>query len=149
MNTFTVTVTDPCFTTVIQLPFSTLANMSYTIAAAASTQTFALGTNSKAVQLTDPTLCGPIEYSITEMYSFVTLNSSTNPATISVQSNLIPDTGVYSATLHAKLLNYPSVTPVDIGFSITMINPCLTTTLNLPTAISAVTISALSGVGST
>jgi len=40
------------------------------------------------------------------MYSFVTLNSSTNPATISVQTNLIPDTGVYTATLHAKLLNY-------------------------------------------
>ena len=128
----------------IQLPFSTLSNMSYVIAAAASTQTFALGTDSKSTLTAIASLCGPIEYSILQGFSFATVNAS---GTISVQTSLITDTGVHSATFNAKLTNYPAVANVQVGFTITITNPCLTTTLTLPTALVAATITSQSGVG--
>ena len=66
-----------------------------------------------------------------------------------MQTNLTSDAGVHSATFRAKLTNYSSyVANVEIGFQITITNPCLTTTLTLPTALTAVTITSLSGVSS-
>ncbi len=66
-----------------------------------------------------------------------------------MQTNLTSDAGVHSATFRAKLTNYSSfVANVEIGFQITITNsnPCLTTTLTLPTTLTAVTITSLSGV---
>ena len=120
--------------------------MSYFVAQPASSQTFALdGTNSKAALTSISSLCGPIEYSIVENYSFVTFDAVNGK--ISVQTNLISDANVHSATFRAKLTNYSSyVANVEIGFQITITNPCLTTILTLPTTLTAVTITSLSGV---
>ena len=121
--------------------------MSYIVAQAASSQTFALdGTNSKAALTSISSLCGPIEYSIVEGYSFVTVDAVNGK--ILVQTNLTSNAAVHSANFRAKLKNYPDVASVDIGFQITITNPCLTTTLTLPTTLTAVTITSLSGVSS-
>ena len=58
------------------------------------------------------------------------------------------DIGVYSATLQVKLTNFPAVTPVEVPFAITLLDPCLTTTLTLPTSLTPVTITALDGISS-
>jgi hypothetical protein len=121
--------------------------MSYVVAQPAISQTFALdGTNSKAFLTSISSLCGPIEYSIVEGYLFATLDAVNGK--ISVQTNLISDTNIHSATFRAKLKNYLNVANVDIGFQITITNPCSTTTLTLPTTLTAVTITSLSGVSS-
>lgn len=92
--------------------------MTHTITQAAATQTFSLGSDSASILLGIPSLCGPIEYSIVEAYSFVSVTITSNPGTISVQSSLLSDVGTYTATLEAKLTNYPAVAPVQITFSI-------------------------------
>jgi hypothetical protein len=120
--------------------------MNYIIAQAASTQIFALGTDSKSALTGVTSLCGPIEYSVVVLgYSFASVN--TVNGIISVQSNLINDAGVHNATFKAKLTNYPLVAHVNIGFQITITNPCLTTALTLPTTLTSVTITSLSGTG--
>lgn len=43
--------------------------------------------------------------------------------------------------------DYVVVANVDIGFIITITNPCLSTTLNLPTTLTSATIISLSGTG--
>ncbi len=45
--------------------------------------------------------------------------------------------GTYTATLKAKLTNYSGITPATIAFSVTLVDPCLTTTLVLPTNLVA------------
>jgi hypothetical protein len=93
--------------------------MSYFVAQAASSQTFALdGTNSKAALISIPSLCGPIEYSIVENYSFATVDAVNGK--ILVQTNQEGDANVHSATFRAKLTNYPSVASVEIRFFITI-----------------------------
>ena len=121
--------------------------MNYAVAAAATSQTFGLGTDSKSVLTGISGFCGPIEYSITQAYSFATIVISTS-GTITVQTSQISDVGVHSATFDAKLTNYPAVAHVQIGFTITISNPCLSTTLTLPTTLTAVTITSLSGISS-
>ena len=59
------------------------------------------------------------------------------------------DIGTYTATLKAKLTNYAGVTPAQVSFSVTLVNPCLTTTLALPTTLVATSITSLSGLTST
>jgi hypothetical protein len=119
--------------------------MSYVVAQPASSQTFALdGTNSKAALTSISSLCGPIEYSIKEGYSFATIDAVNGK--ILVQTDLTSDADVHSATFRAKLKNYPDVACVDIGFQITITDPCLTTTLTLPTTLTSVTITSRSGV---
>jgi len=118
--------------------------MNYVIAQAASTQNFVLGTDSKSALSGVSSLCGPIEYSvIVPGYSFTSVDAVNG--VISVQSNLINDAGVHNATFKAKMTNYALVAHVDIGFEITITNPCLTTVLTLPTTITSVTITSLSG----
>ena len=92
-------------------------------------------------------MCGPIEYTIVEAYSFVSIASAADPGTISVQSSLLSDANTYTATFQAKLTNYPLVAPVEITFTITLVDPCLTTSLSLSTTLTAVTITSLSGTG--
>jgi hypothetical protein len=107
-----------------------------------------LGTDSKSVLTAIPSFCGPIAYSIVEGYSFVSLSSLSNPGTISIQTNKLSDAGVYTATFDALLTTYPTVAHAEIVFTITIIDPCLTTMLALPTALAPVTIVAMSGIGS-
>ena len=59
------------------------------------------------------------------------------------------DINTYTATLRAKLTNYSGVTAAIVAFSVTLINPCLTTTLALPTTFIAKTITSLSGITET
>ena len=47
------------------------------------------------------------------------------------------DKGTHTATLQAKLTNYAGVAPKQVAFSVTLVNPCLTTTLALPTTLVA------------
>ncbi len=90
-------------------------------------------------------MCGPIEYLIVEGYSFASINAVNG--IISVQTNLITDVDDHNATFRAKLTNYSDVAHVDIGFRIKITNPCLTTVLTLPTTLTSVTITSLSGTG--
>ena len=83
-----------------------------------------------------------------EGYTFVSVTSLSNPGTISIQTSMLADAGVYTATLDAKLTSYPAVTHAQVIFTITVIDPCLTTTLTLPTVLAPVTITAMSGTGS-
>ena len=53
--------------------------------------------------------------------------------------------GTYTATLEAKLTNYAGVTPAQVALEVTLVNPCLTTTLALPTVLVATSITSLSG----
>jgi len=116
--TFSVFVDGPCSTTTVQLSFLTLASMTHTITHAAVTQPFSLGTDSESVKYGIPSLCGPIEYSIVEAHSFVSVTSTTSAGTISVQSSLLSNIGTYTATLEAKLTNYPEVAPAQVPFTI-------------------------------
>jgi hypothetical protein len=90
-------------------------------------------------------LCGPIEYSIVEGYSFASVDAVNG--IISVQSNNINDANDHNVTFRAKMRDYSLVAHVDIGFKITITNPCLTTVLTLPTTLTSVTITSLSGTG--
>ena len=68
---------------------------------------------------------------------------------ISLASNSIADANMYTPTLQAKLTNYSGVSATTVAFSVTLINPCLTTTLALPTTLIAKTITSLSGITET
>jgi len=57
--------------------------------------------------------------------------------------------GPYTATLSATLVNYPAVPPALLTFSVTLVDPCLTTALALPTILVTFTITAFDGVGFT
>ena len=59
------------------------------------------------------------------------------------------DINTYTATLRAKLTNYSGVTAAIVAFSVTLINPCLTTTLSLPTTLVNKTITSFSGLTTT
>jgi hypothetical protein len=56
---------------------------------------------------------------------------------------------IYTATLRAKLTNYSEVEAAEVAFSVTLINPCLTTTLALPTTLVNKTIVLYSGTAVT
>ena len=91
-------------------------------------------------------MCGPIEYSVVAPgYSFALVDAVNG--VISVQSNLITDAGDHNVTFKAKMRDFSNVAHVDIGFKITITNPCLTTVLTLPTTLASVTITSLSGTG--
>jgi hypothetical protein len=75
--------------------------------------------------------------------------SAVNPGVISVQTNSLANVGTFSATLDVKLTNYSSVTHFKASIAITIIDPCLTTTLSLPTLLLPVQIASLSGVQDT
>jgi hypothetical protein len=71
---FSVSIMDPCPNTTIQMSFISIANMSYSVAYPTITQTFVLGTDSKTVLTAVPLLCGPLEYTILEAFSFATVS---------------------------------------------------------------------------
>jgi hypothetical protein len=50
-------------------------------------------------------LCGPIEYSIVEQYSFLTVTAGN----ISLASNSMANINTYTTTLKAKLTNFSGV----------------------------------------
>ena len=140
---FDVTVKDPCPFTVISI--SLLSPMTNTVTLGAVSQAFALATDSKSTNTGVSSLCGPFQYDIIEAYSFITVTAGN----ISLASNSMADIGVYTPRLRAKLTNYPSVTASNVAFSATLINPCLTTSLALPTTLMNETITAFSGLTTT
>ena len=74
---------------------------------------FAPATDSKSTATGNASLCGPIEYSIAEAYSFLTVTSGT----ISLASNSMADikpVNFYTPTLQAKLKNYSEVTAASV-----------------------------------
>jgi hypothetical protein len=56
--------------------------MSYYVYQPAATQNFVYSTDSKSVLLSSPSYCGPIEYSITQAYTFVTIVTTGDPGVI-------------------------------------------------------------------
>ena len=71
----------------------------------AVSQTFVLATDAKSTATGVASLCGPIDYSILEPYSFLTVTAGN----ISLASNSMDDINLYRATLQAKLRDYPGV----------------------------------------
>ena len=116
--------------------------MTNTVNLSSVSQTFALASDSVSTAMSITSLCGPIEYSIAEGYSFMQVTAGT----ISLGSNSMADVGTHTATLKAKLTNYPAVAPALVSFSTTLIDPCLSTTITLPTTLVAETITSLSGL---
>ena len=96
-----------------------------------------------------PLLCGPLVYAIPEAYSFATITTSATQGTITVSTSSKLDCGAHQATLEVSLQNYPLVVHAKIQFTITITDPCLTTTLTLPTTLQAVSITSMTGVGNT
>jgi len=75
--TFIVNIQDPGPTTVISFSFSSLSAMTNTVTLAAVSQSFDLTTNSISTATAIASLCGPLEYSIDEPYSFLSVTAST------------------------------------------------------------------------
>jgi hypothetical protein len=120
--------------------------MTGTVYGTAVTQTFVLATDSLSTSTAITNLCGSFSYTITPT-GFLTVNGSTGVITLS--STNMAQIGTYSATLTAKLASYTAVVGATKSFSVTLVDPCLTTTLTLPTTIAAFSITAFSGVATT
>lgn len=86
-----------------------------------------------------------MEYSIVEAYSFLTVSAGV----ISLASNSMADKNAYTATLKAKLTNYPDITAATVEFSVTLVDPCLTSTLALLTILNPTTITSCIGTAET
>lgn len=68
---------------------------------------------------------------------------------MTLQTNDMTKIGTYTATFSASLSNYPLVPPAQLTIAITLVDPCLTTTLTLPTALTSFSIAAFDGIGFT
>lgn len=77
----------------------------------------------------------------------MTLTTTSDPGVISVHTNSLSDVNTHNARLKVKLTNYAAVAAVEIAFTITITNPCFSTSLTLPTTLTAVTITSKSGTG--
>jgi len=126
------------------ITFAAPAAVTYTVTTAAITSAFAVATDDVSTLSGIVGVCGPYTYTILEGYSFTLVDSAL--ATLTVVTNIMADIGVYTATMEAKLTNYPAAAPVLVSFSITIVDPCLTTVVTLP-ALVAFTISAFDGIG--
>jgi hypothetical protein len=142
--TFNVIIVDTCGPATISL--TAPAAITHTVTSTAATQVFAVATDSVSTSLASTGVCGPFTYTNTEAYPWLTIDQAT--ATITVLSANMADIGPHTATLRASLTNYPSAPPVSVTFTVTMVDPCLTTVLSLP-ALSTFTISAFDGIGFT
>ena len=92
-----------------------------------------------------PGLCGPRYYFSFENYPFLTVTGTT----VTLSGTPMIDVGIYSVTLGVGLVNYPSM-PGDMHMiTVEIQDPCLTTTLTLPTTLVDFTIAAFDGVGFT
>jgi hypothetical protein len=79
--------------------------MTNTVTLPAVFQTFALALDSVSTNFSIADRCGPIDYSIVEAYTFLTVTAGS----ISLVSNSMADIRSYTATLQAKLTNYSAV----------------------------------------
>lgn len=140
---FKIIVTDPCPITTIQLTFSTLATMDYTVALPALVQNFDLATDSRSVLSAHPGLCGAYTYKIVEAYTWATVSAAANPGSISVFTTSIPLCNTYTATFEVGLASYPAVPKIQIPFTINILNPCFDTVLSFPVPPADYTITAL------
>ena len=64
----------------------------------------------------------------------MTINQTTRVLTL--QSNDMTKIGTYTVTLFAKLISFSAVAAVTKTFTATLVDPCLTTSLILPNAMS-------------
>lgn len=111
--------------------------MTYTLltAAQATTQIVMPFDDSISTQFGLNSFCGPKTYTIIEGYAFANILPpptglvDQDPWLIVVETNLFSDINIYPATLQVSLVNYPSVLPVTIPFSIKIAHPCAMTTL--------------------
>ena len=88
-------------------------------------------------------ICGSLQYTIVEGYSFVSLipsvsGNNIDPWTISVTTTSLADIKTHTVTLKTTLVNYPTVTAVSLTFSLEIMHPCVLTVINAA-AISAMT----------
>ena len=103
---FDLIVIDLCATAVINNKGQTLSNISFVVSyPTPSTQTFIPFTNSVATAKLNDLICGPLQYTIIEGYSFVSLipsisGNSIDPWKISVTTtNLLDINMSYTVTL--------------------------------------------------
>ena len=103
---FNLIVIDLCATTVINNKGQALSNMSFVVRFPThSTQTFIPFTNSVATAKLNDLICGPLQYTIVEGYSFVSLipsisGNSIDPWKISVTTTSLLDINMsYTVTL--------------------------------------------------
>jgi len=144
---FTVNIQDTCSSTVITFGAFTLTAMSHTVTQAAITQAFIFPTDSLSTTTTLPNVCGAFEYVITQGFTFISIDQAAGVLTVQTTNKAL--VGSYTATLSASLLDYPAVPPAELMFAVTLVDPCLTTVLTLPTTLVTFTISAYDGVGFT
>ena len=117
-----------CFTTVISLGSQFLETMTSTVTQEAATQTFQDATETTSTALNVSNVCGGFTYSITS-YTFLTINQSTR--VLALGSSNMAHIGSYTVTLSATLTNYPTTPAATKTFTVTLVDPCLTTTLSL------------------
>jgi hypothetical protein len=115
--------------------------MTNTVTLPEVSQIFTLATDSESTTSGIAGKCGAIEYSIVEAYSFLTVTAGN----ISLVSNSMAQINSYTATLQAKLTSYSGVSAAKVTFSVTLTNPCLTTTLAMPANLINMTITSYSG----
>jgi hypothetical protein len=84
-----------------------------------------------------PGLCGPRVYTILEaqpsLFIPIVMPADslefTSPWTLPALSNSFVDVGVWTVTLQASLLNYPTIAAVTQVMTATVIDPCLSTVI--------------------
>jgi len=107
--------------------------MTSTVTELAATQTFFAPTDTLSTSTGIANLCGSYTYTITQAYPFLTINQTTRVLTL--QTNDMTKIGSHPVTLSASLTSYPAVAAVTKTFTATFVDPCLTTTLTLPTVM--------------
>ena len=94
-----------------------------------SSQTFTPFSDSASLTNFDHSFCGPKQYIIIEVYSFINLippaiDNNIDPWTIEVSTHDFFDIGFYTVTLKITLVNYPSVNPLFLPFRLSILHPC-------------------------
>jgi hypothetical protein len=115
--------------------------MTMTAFSTAVTQTFTVATDSLSTSTGIASLCGAFSYTISPT-GFITISGTT----ITVNAASLTYVGSYTAVLTATLASYPAVTVANKSFAVTIVDPCLTTVLTLPTTFSNFSFTAFSGV---
>jgi hypothetical protein len=94
-----------------------------------------------------PGFCGAFSYSIhpPETIAWIHIDSeSTRNICVFTQSPSYAK--IYEVTLNVSLKDYPAVAAAEVAFKVTLIDPCLTTILKLPTDLAHVKIISKSGI---
>jgi len=143
IKTFSVTIIHPCETAVLTLP-TALANFSVAPHSGVPlTQAFMPAVDSKSgvAGAGVASFCGPRVYKIVEttpaaITSIIPPSAGleyTSAWTLSALTNDCADSGVWTMTLQATLLNYPMVPAVTKVISLTVYHECCSTTINAQT----------------